>query len=445
MSLRPYQVDLVRALRREFSSHRSVVLQLGTGGGKTHTAAELIHLAHAKGNHCVFAAHLDSLVSDTAKRLKAAGLRCGVIKAGVKPEPLAHVQVASLGTLHARGQELRCDFMILDECQRGPAPTIKGILQRHSKARLLGLSAWPERADGVGVGDCFESMVSGPTFQELTDAGFLVPMHVIGAKEPQGSELAGDPVKAWLRFCHGRKGILFAIDVNHAKELRARFAAVGVRAGLIVGETPSEERESIRDVLALGGLDLVITCRALLEGWDCPAVDCVVWCGQGGSLGGYLQGNGRGARSHPGKADCLVVDLKGYAWTHGLPADPRRCSLFGKKGREAGDTLLPLRRCTNCFAISRPVHACLRCGAAFEALVRPVKVGSGELVDITAKADPERARVYLGALVEKLRRGKGAHMPAWRLEQRALMTAPDWVRSALPPSLPLGDAPKHIS
>ena len=210
-----------------------------------------------------------------------------------------------------------------------------------------------------------------------------------------------------------------------------RFAAVGVRAALCLGETDLDARRAARERLASGELDVVLTCRALLEGWDCPAVDAVMFCGQAGSLGSWLQGCGRGLRSHPGKVDCLVLDLRGYVWLHGLPSDPRRCSLEGKAGRAAGEVLPALRRCRACFAISRPSSVCPRCGESFPLSARAVTHGNGRLVEVSTVPDPVRARKYLDALVERFARGRGASVARWRIEQRALMAAPDWVRAAL--------------
>ena len=52
IALRPYQLELVERVRAEYrTGARSVLLQLGTGGGKTHTAASLIALSVEKGIH----------------------------------------------------------------------------------------------------------------------------------------------------------------------------------------------------------------------------------------------------------------------------------------------------------------------------------------------------------------------------------------------------------
>src|SRR5688572_22529104 len=98
--LRPYQEDLLTRVSTAFSAGvPSVLLQLGTGGGKTCTAASLLERATSKGYRSLFLAHLDSLIGDTHERLIAAGVPAGFVQAGRPTDPEAPVQVASLQTL----------------------------------------------------------------------------------------------------------------------------------------------------------------------------------------------------------------------------------------------------------------------------------------------------------------------------------------------------------
>lgn len=99
-NLRTYQLDLVERVRSEYrAGTRAVVMQLGTGGGKTHTASHLIASAVERGRRVVFAAHLDALIDDTSERLDAAGIAHGIVQGGRPTNAGAAVQVASLATL----------------------------------------------------------------------------------------------------------------------------------------------------------------------------------------------------------------------------------------------------------------------------------------------------------------------------------------------------------
>ena len=81
-ALRVYQLRAVEAVRDAFGRVKRVLLVLPTGAGKTHTAAALIARAHARGRRCLFLVHRREIVMDTARRLTAAGIPCGVVMAG---------------------------------------------------------------------------------------------------------------------------------------------------------------------------------------------------------------------------------------------------------------------------------------------------------------------------------------------------------------------------
>ena len=135
VSLRPYQAALVAAVGEACrSGARSVVMQLGTGGGKTATASALLARAVAKGHRALFLAHLDSLLEDTADRLRSIGLHAGHVQAGRPSDATAPVQVCSMQTLHARAERPPADLVVIDECHRSMCASVRGILDAYPKA-----------------------------------------------------------------------------------------------------------------------------------------------------------------------------------------------------------------------------------------------------------------------------------------------------------------------
>jgi DNA repair protein RadD len=127
--LRDYQADLVERVRAEYrAGASSVLLQLGTGGGKTHTAASIIEAAVARGRRVIFAAHLDALLDDTSDRLTTAGIKHGIVQADRPTNASAPIQVCSLATLHRRGERPPADLVIVDECHRAMASSVRGVL-----------------------------------------------------------------------------------------------------------------------------------------------------------------------------------------------------------------------------------------------------------------------------------------------------------------------------
>lgn len=356
MTLRAYQEDVIERVRAVYRSGvRSCVLRLPTGAGKTHIAAALLRDAVARGKRAIFAAHRDDLVGTTLARVCAAGLRAGRVQAGERADSAASVQVCSIQTLHARPDECPpADLVILDECHRAAAPTVRGVLARYPDAYILGLTATPERADGQALGDVFGALVDGPSTSALIAEGVLVGCDVI-APATYSDSLACDPVDA-VRT-HGRGStVVFCATVAEARRVASELSS----AGYVDGDMPMRGR---RDVLARfdrGDLAVLANCLVLTEGWDCPRADVCVLARGAGHASTYLQIVGRILRASPGKARALLVDLRGVVHLHGMPDDDRVYSLAVDPIRVAA-RLPPIRQCPRCGSVSRPAHACVRC------------------------------------------------------------------------------------
>lgn len=376
IALRPYQQALVADVRNAYrGGARSVLMQLGTGGGKTATASAILEYAIAKQQRCVFFAHLDALIGDTHERLTRSGVRAGFVQADRPTDPDALVQVASLQTLHARGERPPADFVILDEAHRAMGPTVRGILAAYPSAKLLGLTATPQRGDGKPLGDVFDTMVCGPSNRELTKQGFLVPCDVLAPSSFMEKALSGDPVRAYEKHTPGRRGLCFCASVPHARDVANAFNAGGIAAAVVVGETPREERARLRDELASGRLRMLVGVGVFVEGWDSPAIEVVILARAFSVTCAFLQSIGRGLRPCPstGKTKCTVIDLRGSVHLHGLPDENRRWSLEGTACSRT-ELVTALRRCKDCLAIFRPQQKCPRCGAEHETVERIPRV-----------------------------------------------------------------------
>lgn len=366
--LRPAQADLIDRCARAFAQRgRTGVMQGATGFGKTATASEIIHRAVALGSRVVFAAHLDTLVGDTHARLVAAGVRAGFVQAGRPTDPAAPVQVASLATLHARGERPPADLLIVDECHRAMAGTVRAILAAYPSAFILGLTATPQRLDGQPLGDVFEWMECGPSVRELTAQGHLVPCDVIAPAEPTQA-LVSEPVDAYLRHAAGTRALFFAQTIEHAEWIAYGLEARGIPAAVVTGETPRAVREQLRATLAAGTTRALVSVNVFIEGWDCPPAETIVIARDVSHVGTLLQMVGRGLRPSlaTGKQRCTVLDLRGSVNLLGLPDEDRLWSLTGKPVRS--EKLTALRRCLACAAVFRPAHRCPRCGEVVTAL-----------------------------------------------------------------------------
>lgn len=402
MILRPYQSALLEWVVSAFNSGtRTAVMQLGTGGGKTATAAALLERAASKGIPCVFLAHLDTLITDTHARLTAAGIRCGYVQAGRPTDAGALVQVASMATLHVRGHRPPAGLVIVDECHRAMSASVRGILNAYPEAWVLGLTATPQRGDGKALGAVFQELFCGPSNRWLTDNGYLVPCDVLcdlaGFSE---DGMSADPVAAYAQHAPGSRAIVFTSTVEHAELVAAAFNAAGYRAACMLGETPRAEREAIHSALVAGAIRVLVGVGVFIEGFDLPAIETVILARPFTVTGSFLQAIGRGLRPWPGKTRCTVLDLRGSVHLHGLPDEDRVWSLKGKACLRT-ESIVALRRCTECLAVFRPVRACPRCGAVANARttrIPRVLSRAEKLAKFSALPTPVRDAKYIGRL-----------------------------------------------
>ncbi|MDB4993661.1 MAG: hypothetical protein JWM74_1093 [Myxococcaceae bacterium] len=404
MQLRPYQLELVERVNAKFEAGtRTVVMQLGTGGGKTATAAEILRRATAMGYRSNFFAHLDALIGDTHARLVAGGVHAGFIQAGRPTDSTAPVQVCSLQTLHRRGDRPPADFNILDECHRAQSASVRAILDSYPRAALLGLTATPQRGDGKPLGpDPFSELVCGPQNRWLTEHGHLVPCDVFAPDTfLEKSVLAQHPVTAYQEHAAGKRALVFATNVAHAEQLCAEFLAAGFSAACLTGKTSRTRREEFRAAMQAGELLVLIGVGVFIEGWDEPSVECIVLARAFSVLGSFFQAIGRGLRPSPstGKARCIVLDLRGSVNVHNcLPDDEVEWSIDGVAVKRIG-AVTALMRCKECLAIFRPAARCPRCGSTSKGSPRLPTSRAQRLENIAHLPQHERDARYFDALV----------------------------------------------
>ena len=426
MTLRPYQSDAIARVQDAYrAGARSVLLQLPTGAGKTHLAAGgVIAPSVARGRRVAFVAHLEEIVLDTAARLRALGLHVGVVKAGIAPDPAAPVQVCATLTLVSRA--VPADRVILDEAHRAASDTNRAILARYrgTGTLALGLTATPARGDGQPL-DEFDALVCGPSVRDLIAAGALVPCDVHAPARYLADAVARDPVELVLSEARDRRVAVFAPDAATATDVADRLTAGGYPVALVLDSTPSAERRSVRARLEAGEIRGVVSCRAIVEGFDAPLLDCAVLAGPFGTLVPYLQAIGRVVRAAPGKARAVVYDLRGACYLHGLPDEDREWSLAGRQGAVRASE--GLRRCDACHAVFPPAARCPRCGSVRVADQRPLRVQRAEMWEASGMPAAKRAELYVEAVARKL---MARGMSAARAYAMARARAPGWVKEA---------------
>lgn len=377
MILRAYQQAAVENLRRAYAAGRkSPCLVMPTGSGKTPTAAEIIRLARQRSKRVLFAAGRVELLDQAVRKLADAGIsNVRVIQAENDSGGAGDVTVASVPTLATprwRANPVPADLLILDECQHGKARTWLEIAQGYPLR--LGLTATPERGDGSPLGDLFDELVVGATVAELTQLGHLVPCRVFAPPVIMDARtLAMEPVDAYQRHCPGTKSVVFATMRKHAQLIAAAFRSAGIGAEAVDGDMP--ERSEILARHAAGEFPVLVNVNLVVEGYDDPSIESVVFARRFTYPGGYLQAIGRALRPSPGKASATVIDLCGSALVHGTPDAERTYSLDGKaistQDRKA------IRQCASCGGVSVARAECPYCAAEFPTATRALPTSNG--------------------------------------------------------------------
>lgn len=389
IELRPYQQRAIDAVRDAYRRTRRVLLVAPTGFGKTATASALIAWAVARGRRVLFLVHRREIVLDTARRLGAAGVPCGVVMAGVVRVE-ADVQVASVQTVAAREDHPPADLIVWDEAHHAAAESYREIAAQYPRAWHLGLTATPERADGVGLRDAFDELVVGATVRELQADGFLAACDVVAPARRQ-SGLALDACEAWARHAEGRPTVAFCRTVEESKLLAANLALRGIEARHVDGTTAARERDNALGLFAAGRVQVLTNVFVLTEGWDAPRAKVCLLARGCGSEGTFLQMVGRVLRPYEDQR-ALVIDLAGVTHEHGMPDEDRAFTLDGitRKPREERPWLSQCLACGLVVDGARRGPRCQRCGGAWPPPPR-MRVERAEVRRITAATAVPRA------------------------------------------------------
>lgn len=415
-TLRPFQAAAVAEIRGAYmAGHRRVLFVLPTGGGKTYTFVHIAEQAAARGNRVGILVHRQELVDQASTSLHAIGCHHGVIAAGYRMDLSHGVQVASVQTLARRLHQLPPDFfqlLIIDEAHHAVAGQWAKILAAMPRAHTLGVTATPERLDGRGLAEQFDTLIQGPTAAWLTAEGFLVPARVFAppgidlssirrgsldtragqqtaAGILQAGQAMGDAVSHYRRTIqpeHNGTAIAFCCSVAHADAVAEAFRAQGIAAARLDGTMDRLARRRLIADLGAGVLKVLTSCDIVSEGTDIPSVTGAILLRPTDSLGLYLQQVGRVLRPAPGKRVAVVNDHVGNSSRHGLPADEREWTLQGRTRRgRAAAAELPVRVCDRCFCtMPSALLTCPECGHVAEAAgPRNLETVAGALVELT--------------------------------------------------------------
>lgn len=418
MQLRPYQIDLIDRTREALRVSPNVLMQSPTGSGKTAMLVHMMKTAASRGKRSFFCVHQNELLSQTSKALWHQQLTHGVIASG-RVQSNQPVQIASVQTLVRRTDKYAPpDLIIIDEAHRAAADTYRRVIDAYPGARVIGLTATPERTDGKGLNDIFQDIIEGPTIRQLIDAGYLCDYEIFApsvgvdlsgvgklagdynkkqaAEAVDKATITGDAVDHYRKLANGKRCVVMCVTIEHAKHVAAQYNVAGIPAACIEGGMSNSERDDVLQRFGTGALKVVTNVQLLVEGVDIPSIEVVQWLRPTQSLIVWMQGNGRGFRPSDGKERLIILDHVGNTERHGLPDEDRLWSLDGKKGRQKregeAEKGFAVQQCKSCFSVFRPgVTACPTCGAEVELRTRKIEEVDGELSKVDLAAERAKA------------------------------------------------------
>lgn len=346
-SPRLWQVEALKALQRiRDTGHRRALVAVATGMGKTWLAAfdacqfgetinrrpRVLIIAHRA--HIL--AQAEAVLSRLLDQRFAEGSTAWYI--GNRSELAGDLVVASVQKLSRpeglqRLAEEKFDYVIMDEVHHAHAPSYRRVLAKIRCDFALGLTATPERTDGVDVATIFDdNLAYHATIGDGIAEDSLVPFHYVGIKDTVDfrqipwrngrfdvaeleqrvarsermdklwTAMQKHPADRTLVFCCSRRHAVFARDWLLSK---------GVSSAAVFSGDGSDSYGESLERLRGGELQTLCVVDMFNEGLDIPAVDRVIMLRPTESKIIFLQQLGRGLRASEGKSRLLVLDFVG--------------------------------------------------------------------------------------------------------------------------------------
>lgn len=344
MELRPYQREAENAVLDQWASGVSrTLLVLPTGCGKTIVFCTLAKELVSRGDRVLIMAHRGELLEQAADKLrKSTGLQCAVEKAEETcMGSWFRVVVGSVQTLMREKRleqfpEDYFDAIIVDEAHHCLSDGYQRVLQHFSDAKVLGVTATPDRGDMRNLGQYFESLAYEYSLPRAIREGYLSPIKALtiplqldlsgvgvqsGDFKPGDLGSALDPylesiAEEMVIHCHDRKTVVFLPLVSTSQKFRDILNRHGFQAAEVNGT--SDDRAQVLADFDAGRYNVLCNSMLLTEGWDCPSVDCVVVLRPTKVRSLYCQMVGRGTRLAEGKDNLLLLDFLWHTERHEL-------------------------------------------------------------------------------------------------------------------------------
>ena len=378
--LRNYQQEMLDRLQEAWTKCRSVMVQMPTGTGKTVLMAEVIRRelrvknlesldkssgkAERRGvasrvgsknlefcsdnSRVLIVAHRRELLDQIRGTVRCFGI--DMEKNHIVVESIQKLSRESLSLTPLKGEgNWNPTLVIIDEAHHALAKTYRMLWERWPRAKFLGMTATPCRLNNDGFQDLFQTLIQSHTIQEFIKMGWLSDFDYVTAEpdNPILKQVAGlkkrgtdgdyqakemalvmdceesieNLYQAYRKFVSGKKGIVYAIDRDHARHITEYYQKQKVNCCWIEAKTPTAERERLVQAYRDGLIDVVVNVDILSEGVDFPEVEFIQLARPTLSLSKYLQQVGRGMRIAEGKDKVVILDHVGMYPSFGLPTE----------------------------------------------------------------------------------------------------------------------------
>lgn len=346
----PHQQEMLEQLEveRTVHDHHRNLIVAATGTGKTVVAAldyRNLMAGSSTPPRLLFIAHRIEILRQALRiyrEVLADGSFGELWGHGYRPTTHQHV----FATIQSISQVLddippnAFDVIVVDEFHHAAAATYRRLLDHFTPRELLGLTATPERADGIDVA---EEFFGGRTAAEMRlwdalEAELLSPFHYFGIADNvdlrhvswkrggyDHTELenvfTGNDARSRIILkqledkvadVHRMRALGFCVGVRHAQYMADTFNEAGIPARAVSGETPADERaQALRD-LRQRNVNILFAADLYNEGLDLPEIDTVLFLRPTESSTIFLQQLGRGLRASPDKAVLTALDFVGH-------------------------------------------------------------------------------------------------------------------------------------
>ena len=360
IQLYDYQKDMVRRIEEAFDSHQSVMVQMPTGTGKTHVLVEVVKNEEQRVDkpRVWIIAHRRELVSQIEDTVRTFGIEPYSVE---HTDSKIRVQSIQWLTRHYAVMDEKPTLIVIDEAHHALAKTYAEVMNAYPEAKKLGVTATPCRLNKRGFTDLFDVLLCSHSIPTFIKDGYLSDFDYVSLNPSSEDQKKIDGLekratdgdynvaemqdvldckpsierlhRTIMEFAPEKKGIVYAINIEHAEHVAKYYREHGIEAVAISSKTPLAERKMLIERFkradrtdkantasaSANNIQVLVNVDLFGEGFDCPDVEFIQLARPTLSLAKYLQMVGRGLRVAKNKECCTILDNVGLYRLFGLP------------------------------------------------------------------------------------------------------------------------------